>query len=330
MKGTSQDQVTAGSAPTRPSETRLIRARLTCIRYLADSINGYEFTPTDPSPPLEFSPGAHVDLRLPNGITRSYSLINRPRDLTKYVIAVKRNADGRGGSVFMHDHLRVGDIVSVGAPRNNFELREDGLHSVFIAGGIGITPFISMISRLDELRRPYELHYYVRNRVQAMLVSELVRGDLNLHVTNEERTLLTIENIVQRAPAGSHLYCCGPASMLENFLTSVRELPDDHVHFERFSGEAHGVETAFTVRLARSGQEVRVVDGQTILQALRAAGIGVESSCEQGICGTCETRVLAGIPDHKDSLLSDAEKTSGKTMLICCSGSRSAEMVLDL
>jgi ferredoxin-NADP reductase len=307
--------------------------RLTAITYAAEQVHLYEFRPVSGTSIAPFTAGAHVDLHLPNGLVRQYSIANAQDERHRYVLGVKRDAAGRGGSRFLHDELRVGTVVEVGGPRNNFPLVEAAAHSVLIAGGIGVTPIVSMVARLRSLARPWELHYAVRRRREAAFLDELLAGDghVRLHVDEEQGGLIDLAAIVRAAPAEAHLYCCGPAPMLEAFTAAARSRSAERVHLEYFSSAvAPAVESGFVVELARSKLRVEIPPGQTILEALRARGLEVQSSCEQGICGSCETRVLAGEPDHRDMLLSDEEKATNQVMMICCSGSWSAVLVLDL
>lgn len=306
--------------------------RLNAIRYAATGINLYEFTPLAGGTLPGFTAGAHVDLHLPNGQVRQYSLCNPEGETQRYVIGVKRDANGRGGSRWVHDELRAGAVVHLGAPRNNFELHDDAPHTVLVAGGIGITPIVCMVEKLRRFGRSWELHYSVRKRDEAAFVSVL-RGDgMHLHVDTEHGGApLAVATIVAGAPTGSHLYCCGPGPMLDAFEAAAAGRPTDHVHVERFTAVMEAAASGgFTVKLARTGGSVYVTQGQSILDALRSKGIAIQASCEQGICGTCETRVLAGTPDHRDSLLSDDEKKANNVMMVCCSGSKEQILVLDL
>ncbi len=307
--------------------------RLTAITYAAEQVHLYEFRPVSGTSVRPFTAGAHVDLHLPNGLVRQYSIANAQDERDRYVLGVKRDAAGRGGSRFLHDDLRVGTVLEVGGPRNNFPLVEAASHSVLIAGGIGITPIVSMVARLRSLARPWELHYAARRRSEAAFLDELLAGDghVRLHVDEEQGGVLDVARIVGTAPEKAHLYCCGPTPMLEAFTAAASSRPAERVHLEYFSSSiAPAVESGFIVELARSKLRIEIPPGQTILDTLRARGLKVQSSCEQGICGSCETRVLAGQPDHRDLLLSDAEKATNEVMMICCSGSRSPILVLDL
>ena len=310
-----------------------VAMRLTAIRYAAEQVHLYEFRPVSGAPVPRFTAGAHVDLHLPNGLVRQYSIANGEEERDRYLLGVKREAAGRGGSRFIHDELRVGEVLAIGGPRNNFPLVEAASHSLLVAGGIGITPIVSMVARLRSLARSWELHYAVRRRSEAAFFDELRSGGgrVHLHVDEEQGAVLDVARVVGAAPDEAHLYCCGPAPMLDAFTAAAAPRPAQHVHLEHFSAAPPpAVESGFIVELVRSKLQVSVAPGQTILEALRARGLEVEASCEQGICGSCETRVLAGEPDHRDLLLSAEEKAANEVMMICCSGSRSAVLVLDL
>lgn len=310
-----------------------IAMRLTATTYAAEYVHLFELRPVSGEPVPRFTAGAHVDLRLPNGFVRQYSIANSEEERHRYLLGVKREAAGRGGSRLMHDELRVGTVLEVGCPRNNFPLVESAAHSVLIAGGIGVTPILSMVARLRSLGRSWELHYAVRRRSEVAFLDMLGAGgaSVQLHVDEEQGGVLDVAGIVGAVREGVHLYCCGPTPMLDAFTAAAASWPAEQVHVEYFtSAFAPAIEKGFIVELARSKRQIAVVPGQTILEALRANGIKVVSSCEQGICGSCETKVLAGEPDHRDLLLSDEEKATGGVMMICCSGSRSAVLVLDL
>jgi tetrachlorobenzoquinone reductase len=247
---------------------RSVAMRLTAITYAAEQVHLYEFRPVSGTSIAPFTAGAHVDLHLPNGLVRQYSIANAQDERHRYVLGVKRDAAGRGGSRFLHDELRVGTVVEVGGPRNNFPLVEAAAHSVLIAGGIGVTPIVSMVARLRSLARPWELHYAVRRRREAAFLDELLAGDghVRLHVDEEQGGLIDLAAIVRAAPAEAHLYCCGPAPMLEAFTAAARSRSAERVHLEYFSSAvAPAVESGFVVELARSKLRVEIPPGQTIL-----------------------------------------------------------------
>jgi ferredoxin-NADP reductase len=317
------------STPTLP-------LRLRQIRLEAEDICSYEFVAVDGGALPPFRAGAHIDLHLPQGRIRSYSLANPPHDGARYVVAVQREAQGRGGSAWMHDELRVGQVLPSSPPIHDFELVEDAAHSVFIAGGIGITPLLSMIGRLQALGRSWTLHYASRSPARTAFVAELAaldagRGRVHHCFSSAGPERLDIAAIVAQAPADAHLYCCGPARMIEAFVAATRDRPAATVHYERFAAEqAPALEGGYTVVLQRSGRRVGVPPGKTLLDALLDEDVAVTYACSNGICGTCLTRVVAGQPDHRDDFLSEEQRRAGDCMLVCCSGSISPELVLDL
>jgi vanillate O-demethylase ferredoxin subunit len=281
------------------------------------------------------SPGDHINVFLPNGVSRSYSLLEAEARPTAYRIAVKREALSRGGSAWMHETARVEDVIHVSPPANRFPLREDAPHSVFFAGGIGITPIWSMVRALRKRSRSFQLYYRARSRANAVLLDALQADDLRdrLHLSFSEDAHWPrpdIGTIVRESPAGSHFYCCGPVQMMDTFRAACTHVDSEYVHCEQFSAEAALIERGFLLKLRRSRRQLRIHPGETILQRLRGLGLQVPASCEQGVCGSCETRVLGGRPDHKDLILSPEEKRAGAVMMICCSGSMSSELELDL
>lgn len=316
---------------TTAASGALLPLRLTRIEVAAAAIHLFELRAADGAVLPPFSAGAHVDLHLGPDLVRQYSLVNPPHERKRYLLGVKRDPRSRGGSAHVHERLRVGETVVVGLPRNHFPLDESAPLSVFVAGGIGITPIACMVQRLALLGRPWRLHYSVRRSDEAALLDRLAGPGLRLHVDEQQGALLDVAAVVADAPAAAALYCCGPAPMLDAFEAAARARPGLRWFVERFAPAAPPPNAGgFTVRLAASGRSVAVARGQTILDALRRAGVSVPASCEQGICGTCETAVIAGRPEHRDMLLSPEEKASNKVMMVCCSGSFSDELVLDL
>lgn len=298
----------------------------------APNILSYELRPFEYEELPVFTAGAHIDLTLPNGLMRSYSLINPQRERHRYVIAVQKDRASRGGSTWIHENLRVADILTVNGPRNHFALDESAKKSIFIAGGIGITPILSMIERLSVIRRDWELVYCSRTRCDTAFLETLEKKPQVRFNFDEEPggKMLDITALVKAVPEYAHLYCCGPLPMLEAFKEAVKDLPTERVHVEYFTAkEAPAVEGGFKVVLAKSGREFTVLPGKTILDTLRESGYDVPYSCGQGVCGTCETEVVEGIPDHRDLILSDNERASNKRMMICCSGSKSEKLVLE-
>lgn len=288
-------------------------------------------------PPAE--PGGHIDVFLPNGLSRSYSLSNMPEDIGIYRLTVARDLRSRGGSAYLHDVVKLGDTLDISAQHNNFALVEDAPLSVFIAGGIGVTPFIPMMARLNELGRPWVLNYSVRTQQRAALLNDILQlekggiGEVRLNFDEEPGgKMLDLAAIVSSLANNAHVYCCGPEPMLNAFRSAAENagVADARVHFEYFQGNVDKADAGgFTVICQKSDVTVQVKPGQTILKALESVGIDVPFSCEQGICGACETVVLEGEPDHRDLILSHQEQEENKKMFICCSGSKSDRLVLD-
>ncbi|MFL9944181.1 PDR/VanB family oxidoreductase [Paraburkholderia graminis] len=309
--------------------------RVNSMSYGARDILLCELVPIDGVPVEAFTAGAHVDVHLPGGLVRQYSLANDPAESERYIIGVKKEAGGRGGSRYIHERLRVGDQLEVGVPRNNFPLAEDARHTVFLAGGIGITPIRSMIARAGAIGLSWELHYAVRDEVEAVFPDEW-RGSerAHLHVDKEHGGRpIDLSALALAVPSDAHVYCCGPAPMIDAFSKAFKQWPGSHRHVEHFGAvpdDTPASTDAFTVVLARSGLTLDVAGGQSILEVVRAAGIDADASCEQGVCGACEVKVLEGVPEHRDLLLSPEEKQAGKSIMICCSRSRSSRIVLDL
>jgi vanillate O-demethylase ferredoxin subunit len=311
----------------------MIRVRVADVADIADSIKLYELEPLSGSLP-PFKAGAHIDLHLGNGLKRSYSLVNDESERHRYCIAVALDRATRGGSRFIHDSIRPGEVLDIEEPTNSFALVESAANSVLIAGGVGITPIMPMIGRLHALQRPWQLHYCVRTRTAAAFARELSQHGDRVNLLPDDQTggaFLDIPALMADAPPETHFYCCGPAGMLDGFQKAGAELAPGRFHLEFFAPrEAAATDNQFTVVLARSERSFVIPRGATILETLLAAGIDVDHDCTQGICGTCETRVLEGIPDHRDEILTESERAASKTMMICCSGSKSPTLVLDL
>jgi tetrachlorobenzoquinone reductase len=315
------------------SPVNLIEVRLVGVRFGARDTNLFEFQRLNGESLPSIDAGAHIDVHLPNGIVRQYSLIRADHNPRAYVIGVKRDAQSRGGSIFMHDQLRVGMTLSIGKPRNNFPLVEDAEHTVLIAGGIGITPIWSMWQRLKLLGRSVQLVYACRSRADAVFIDQLQSDDLvTLRFDDENHQgVLDFAAVLAGVPKHSHLFCCGPLTMLKAFESATAGWPAEQVHVEYFTPPAAAAsEGGFIVELARSGKQFRVEPGQTVLAAVIAAGVDAPYSCEEGVCGACMTTVVSGVPDHRDTVLTQTERNSNKTIMICCSGSKTDRLVLDL
>lgn len=318
----------------------LTTLRLEQITYAARDTHLFTFRGLEGQTLPRAEAGAHIDLHLAPGLIRQYSLIHPSDTPDSYVVGIKKDPSGRGGSRHAHDKLRVGDVLEVGGPRNHFTLVEDAPFSVLIAGGIGITPIFAMAQRLTRLGRPFALHVSNRCRADAALLAEIARLDgVQLHFDDEAGGRhLDLAAVVDAAPDGAHFYCCGPAPMLDAYRNACATHPVDHVHFEIFNapppalGATNGGAGSanFTVRLARSGRDIDIPADASILDSLRSQGIEAQSSCEAGICGMCETAVLQGEVEHHDHVLSPQDQASNTRMMICCSRAKSPLLVLDL
>ncbi|WP_103338826.1 PDR/VanB family oxidoreductase [Amycolatopsis sp. CA-126428] len=273
-----------------------------------------------------WEPGAHLDLHLP-GFVRQYSLCGDPSDTSAYQVAVLREPDGRGGSAYVHDSLLAGDLLQVDGPRNHFAL-VDAERYLFIAGGIGITPILPMLDRVTAAGRDWQLVYGGRTRGSMAFTEELSRhGDRVLFRPQDEHGLLDLPTLLAAAQPGTAVYCCGP----EPLLAAVEALGPADLHVERFTARLdEGARTAFEVELAGSGRVLPVPADRSILEVVEEAGVTVLSSCREGTCGTCETGVLGGTPDHRDSVLTADERLENEVMMLCVSRARSPRLVLDL
>jgi ferredoxin-NADP reductase len=299
----------------------------------------FELRPANPGDSLpSFEAGAHVDIHLPNGLVRSYSLLNAQDERHRYVIAVNLDAKSRGGSRYLHESVRAGDLLNISVPRNNFRLHEKAEHTVLFAGGIGITPLWSMIQRLDAIGRTWTLYYCARSRQFAALAAELSllkpRSGCAVHFHFDDEqggALLDMGAIVNAESFGTHFYCCGPVPMLESFEQAAVRRPRPNVHVEYFSAKSAPDRVGgFEVVLAKSNRVLRVESGDTILDVLLAAGIDVPHSCCEGVCGSCLVTVLEGEPNHTDLVLTRDEQAANNQMLICCSGAKTDRLILDI
>ncbi|MCX4704919.1 PDR/VanB family oxidoreductase [Streptomyces sp. NBC_01373] len=277
----------------------------------------------------DWEPGAHIDVVLGPDLERQYSLCGDPGDRDAWRIAVLREPDGRGGSAHVHGQLGQGDKVRVRGPRNHFALRTAPRYR-FVAGGIGITPILPMLAAAEAAGAEWTLLYGGRNRESMAFTEELGRyGDRVTIAPQDETGLLDLGSVLNDVPEGTLVYCCGPGPLLD--AVEARS-PAGVLHVERFQAKEQvtGENTEFEVELAQSGRTLTVPKDVSVLDAVRSAGVEVLFSCTEGTCGTCETDVLEGAPDHRDSVLTDEEREAGETMLICVSRCRGKRLVLDL
>ena len=283
-----------------------------------------------------FQPGAHIDVHLPNGLVRQYSITNGPGESSCYRIGVKLEPDSSGGSSCLHETVREGDVLAISEPRNNFPLRRDSNRTILLAGGIGITPLLSMAQALDRMSLPFELHCFAQS-AEHIAFGDVVDG-LGASVVRHlglspEETVAEIRRLVAVYDTFVNLYVCGPGPMLEAVRREAASAgwPDDAVHFEYFKNTNEIDDSStFEVALARSALTLTVPSGATILEVLREHGVLLPSSCEQGACGTCVAAVLEGEPDHQDVYLNDSDHRASDRIMTCVSRSRSDRLVLDL
>ncbi|ROZ75054.1 PDR/VanB family oxidoreductase [Ramlibacter sp. WS9] len=305
----------------------------------ASGICSFELVSADSASLPAFSAGAHVDVHVPGGLTRQYSLCNDPAEQHRYLIAVLRDAASRGGSAAMHDRVNEGDVLQISVPKNHFALVAQARRSLLLAGGIGVTPILCMAERLAVTGAQFDMHYCTRDvdrtafkvRIAASAFADRVRLH---HDAGPAEQRLDIDAVVRQPEPGLHLYVCGPTGFMNAVLAAarLRGWAEDHLHCEFFGAPppSHDGDGSFEVQLASSGRVIRVDKEQTVVQALAAAGVVLSTSCEQGVCGTCLTRVLDGIPHHKDLYLTPDEQARNDQFLPCCSRANSARLVLDL
>jgi len=330
--------MSSGEAPSAAMLTVFSERRsdllITAREVRADSV--ISLTLADPAGAQlpAWTPGAHIDLLLGDAV-RQYSLCGAPGDQHTWRIAVLLDPNGRGGSRQVHETLNLGDQVAVRGPRNHFPLHAAPRY-LFIAGGIGITPMLPMIAVAAEAGSDWWLYYGGRSLSSMAFLDELAPyGERVVLWPEDERGLLPLDEILGQPAGGALVYCCGPEGLLAATEQKCSAWPAGALHLERFTPKpqaapADGAEAAFDVVCQRSGVTVTVPPGTSIIEALEEQGVSVLSSCQEGVCGTCETRVLEGIPDHRDSLLSEDEREANEYMMVCVSRSKSERLVLDL
>ncbi|EKS29670.1 PDR/VanB family oxidoreductase [Afipia felis] len=311
----------------------LRRVRVVAVGYPAADVMTFDLQQADGRSLEPFAPGAHIDVQIPGGPVRQYSLCGKAVASGPYTIAVKKEPESRGGSSGMHERIEIGTLLSIGGPRNHFPLASGSHPNLFIAGGIGITPITAMITELNEQNQDWTLHYCARSERHATFYPELTKlAPERVHTHFSEKPILDIDALVKQQSPDTHIYCCGPKPLMEAVARATSAWPKEQVHFEWFSAPEinNGPNTTFEVELKRSGVVLTVPPDRTILQVLRDNGYHVDSACEEGVCGTCETVVISGEPEHRDALLSEEERAGNKTMMICVSRAKSSRLVLNL
>lgn len=315
-----------------------MQVRVQSIRRTADDIVAVELVSlTDDALPA-FEAGAHIDVHLPGSIIRQYSICNAPQDRSRYVLGVLKARESRGGSLAVHA-LQQGDVIEIGTPRNQFSLVPGARHSIFIAGGIGITPILSMAQALSTEDASFELHYCVRAHGQIAFSEQLTSAALATRIfihsdSDRPEAKLDLDGLLDRAAPDIHLYVCGPVGFIEMVIEHAkrRAWTAECLHREFFSPAESSADDSspFELVLARSGLRIPVASNETALTALRSAGIDIPTACEQGICGTCLTHVIEGVPDHRDEFFTEEEKARNDQFLPCCSRARTSHLVIDL
>jgi vanillate monooxygenase ferredoxin subunit len=306
---------------------------------VADGIIRLDLAPLTGELLPRFEAGAHIDVHLGSGLIRQYSLCNDPAEDHRYRLGILLDVNGRGGSAEIHRDFTEGKTVRIGKPRNKFPLIAEAQHSVLIAGGIGITPLLAMAYELSAKGKSFELHYLTRTLRRAAFLDELrqARFAANAHVYFDDSSPSERFDTSRDIPApefGKHLYICGPNGFMTAMISAARAKgwPDTCIHLEYFSAsnEIDNSTGSFLIEARRSGKTITVNKNQTAAQAMQAAGIQVPLSCESGICGSCLTAIIEGVPDHRDSYMTDAEHAANAQMTPCCSRAFTAKIVLDI
>jgi ferredoxin-NADP reductase len=321
-------------SPSQPAEPDMARLRVASIAWEAAGVFSLQLQQPDGGPLPPWQPGAHIDVRWQDGLERQYSLCGDPADRSRWQLAVLKEAHGRGGSAYVHEQLRPGDIVLARGPRNHFPLVPADEY-LFIAGGIGITPILPMIAEVAASDRPWRLAYGGRQRASMAFLGQLGSYGSQVMIHPEDECgLLPLDSLLAAPRPGVLIYCCGPEPLLAAAEARCSGWPDGSFHCERFAPKPDAAEGRtdgeFVVVLQRSQLELTVPATSSILQVLMEAGVGPPFSCEEGTCGTCETTIIEGRADHRDSLLTEAERQAGKTMMICVSRALSDRLVLDM
>jgi ferredoxin-NADP reductase len=309
-----------------------LQVRVRALIWEAPRVLSLQLRAVDGNPLPSFAPGAHIDLTLPDGTVRQYSLCGDPGDTSHYRLGVHAVAGGLS-SGFIHRKLRPGETVTISAPRNNFPLVEAARY-IFIAGGIGITPLIPMMRQASQRVRPWTLLYCNRRTEDAPFLAEIkaLGGEISLHAS-EAGTRLDVAQCLTTVRKDTLIYCCGPERLMTSVEQATAAWPEASIHFEWFtprSRPADETSGSFEVVCRRSGVTLTVPADQSVLAALTEAGIEIPRSCEQGVCGTCEVRLISGEVDHRDSILSASERAANQSMMVCVSRARNDQLVLDI
>ncbi len=332
---TADDAARASAEPAATSEHDTLTVRVAARRVVAQDIVAVELESADGTPLPPFEPGAHVDVQLGSELLRQYSIASDPAQRSRYRLGVLLDPKSRGGSAAVHAGLPVGQVLQIGRPRNHFPLRMDAAHTVLFAGGIGITPILAMAHALHAAGRSFELHYCGRSAARLAFLDELNHFGPKVHTHLDDGPAaqhLRIDAVLATPSADRHLYVCGPNGFMDFVTAAAQRLGwrDDTVHLERFGAEVNTDGAPFTVVAARSRVTFEVQPGERIADKLIEHGIAVRMSCQSGVCGTCVTRVIEGMPDHRDHVQTASEKASNRSITVCCSRSKTRQLVLDI
>ena len=304
----------------------------------AQGICSYELASVDGSALPAFSAGSHIDVHLPGGLIRQYSLCNHPEEQHRYLIGVLRDPASRGGSQSLHEQINSGDRLRISEPRNLFPLIHEARRSLLFAGGIGITPILCMAERLAHSGADFEVHYCARSSERAAFVERIQLSPFAdrvfLHFDEQPETALDAARVLANPQADNHLYVCGPGGFMQHILESARTQgwQEQALHREYFAAAPvdSSNDGSFAVKVGSTGQVFDIPADKTVVQVLESHGIEIPMSCEQGVCGTCLTRVLEGVPDHRDMFLTEDEQACNDQFTPCCSRSKSPLLVLDI
>jgi vanillate O-demethylase ferredoxin subunit len=316
----------------------MIEVRVAAKTCEAEAICSYELVRPDGAPLPAFEAGAHIDVHLAGKLVRQYSLCNAPGETHRYQIGVLRDADSRGGSQAMHDHIDTGSVLQISAPKNHFRL-VPAQRTLLLAGGIGVTPILAMAEALAAQGAAFEMHYSARSPERAAFKERIgasgFADQVHFHYdSGDTAQQLDLAQLLAVSDPGTHVYVCGPQGFIDHVLGSARAhaWPAAQLHVEYFSAAAvdTGGDEAFDVKLASSGKIVTVSAGKTVIKVLAEQGVEIPYSCEEGVCGTCLTRVLEGVPDHRDMYLTEEEQAANDQFTPCCSRAKTKVLVLDL
>ncbi|AJQ95949.1 PDR/VanB family oxidoreductase [Gynuella sunshinyii] len=317
----------------------MLDVKVTRKTYETDDIVSLELMKPDGSSLPSFTAGAHIDLHLPDNMIRQYSLFNSSTETDRYMIGVLKDPSSRGGSLAVHDHIKEGDIVQISEPRNLFALEQGARRSILFAGGIGVTPILAMAEQLVRTNAEFEMHYCARSKQRMAFMEHIANSAFASNVQchfddGDEAQRLNIDQVLATPEPGTHIYVCGPTGFMDYVLTAAETLgwSAAQIHREYFSAAPvdHSQDGAFEVEINSTGQVFVIPADQSVLSVLEEAGVDIPMACEEGVCGTCLTRVLEGEPEHRDVFMSDEEHALNNQFTPCCSRARSARLLLDL